>query len=422
MDFQRKIRILFLSEAVTLAHLIRPLVLSKELDPALFEINFASRDTYPFVWNDFKVRHYDLNSPSPEEFQVTLSSGGVLFDKERLDNYVKAELILFEKIKPDLVIGDLRPSLSVSAVISNIPYINITNAYWSPYALLSRFPVPCSEQIANNLPKGKTGRAILKLIALASSAKVAKVHAIQGEGLNQIRQSYKLRPFDSYLAGFTAGDITLYADLPALVPTINPPSNNLYIGPIDWSPNVARPSWWSQIEDKKPLVYVNLGSSGWQKVIPIIVESLLSAGFYVMLGSASKLSGLPVSSRLYVTDLISGSEACNKADLVVCNGGSPTVYQALISGTPVIGIPCNMDQLLFMQYVERSKIGISLRVDTICKKDIISSAEHIISNAKFRDNIAVLRSDPFMLRGANKFQDIVLSLVGNYGNQRVSNL
>ena len=48
---------------------------------------------------------------------------------------------MLAEIAPDLVVGDLRVSLSVSARLAGIPYVAIANAYWSPYAR-RRFPLP----------------------------------------------------------------------------------------------------------------------------------------------------------------------------------------------------------------------------------------------------------------------------------------
>jgi len=40
---------------------------------------------------------------------------------------------LLQAVQPDLVIGDFRLSLSVSARLQRTPYITVSNAYWSPW-------------------------------------------------------------------------------------------------------------------------------------------------------------------------------------------------------------------------------------------------------------------------------------------------
>jgi UDP:flavonoid glycosyltransferase YjiC (YdhE family) len=48
----------------------------------------------------------------------------------------------------------------------------------------------------------------------------------------------------------------------------------------------------------------------------------------------------------------------------VCNGGASTAYQALAAGTPVIGLPLNLDQSLVMSAIERAGAGILVRSGT----------------------------------------------------------
>lgn len=56
---------------------------------------------------------------------------------------------------------------------------------------------------------------------------------------------------------------------------------------------------------------------------------------------------------VFCSAYLPGNQAAARADLVVCNGGSPTTFQALSEGVPVLGIPGNLDQFLNMHYLER---------------------------------------------------------------------
>lgn len=56
---------------------------------------------------------------------------------------------------------------------------------------------------------------------------------------------------------------------------------------------------------------------------------------------------------------------CRQAQLVVCNGGSPTTNQAFTHGVPVLGIARNMDQFLNMRAIERYGAGVMLRSDRV---------------------------------------------------------
>jgi UDP:flavonoid glycosyltransferase YjiC (YdhE family) len=65
--------------------------------------------------------------------------------------------------------------------------------------------------------------------------------------------------------------------------------------------------------------------------------------------------------NIHVADYLPGMKAAARADLVVCNGGSPTTQQALAAGVPVLGLPSNLDQHLNMRALERSGVGLLVR-------------------------------------------------------------
>ena len=83
-----------------------------------------------------------LQSISSKHFLDALAKGRPVYDVQTLRSYVRDDLKLIEKIKPDLIVGDFRLSLSASARLVGIPYTNITNAYWSPYYARNKYPLP----------------------------------------------------------------------------------------------------------------------------------------------------------------------------------------------------------------------------------------------------------------------------------------
>lgn len=82
-----------------------------------------------------------LHSISSQQFLLALANGSPVYDAATLRGYVREDLLRIEQIKPDLIVGAFRLSLSVSARLVGFPDIAITNAYWSPYAGRV-FPLP----------------------------------------------------------------------------------------------------------------------------------------------------------------------------------------------------------------------------------------------------------------------------------------
>lgn len=81
---------------------------------------------------------------------------------------------------------------------------------------------------------------------------------------------------------------------------------------------------------------------------------------------------------MFCADYLPGTAAAARADLVVCNGGSPTSYQALVQGTPVLGIPGNLDQYLNMHYLEKAGLGRCLRGTQLSAGTVADAAHRLL--------------------------------------------
>jgi len=367
--------VLFVSEAVTLAHVARPLVLAQALDPASFELHFACADhSRSWLAGAEHIRHWSLKSLSPERFMAALAAGRPIYDQNTLERYVEEDLGLLRKLRPDLVVGDFRLSLAVSAPLAGIPYINLTSAHWSPYATIGRYPFP-------EHPLGKVvGIALAEKLFRVARPAVFRLHAMP---LNRVRRQHGLSPFADLRHAYTWGDYTFYADVPELVPTVGLPANHRYLGPILWSPMVPLPRWWESMPTDRPLVYVTLGSSGQVSVLPALIAALAKLPICAMIATAGRVSAASLPPNVFAADYLPGIAAAGRSSVVVCNGGSATVYQALSQGTPVLGIVSNMDQHLTMAAAAKAQAGILLRAEQATEGNIATSLAGLLSDAVF---------------------------------------
>ena len=135
-------RVLFFAEAVTLAHVARPIALAQQLDRGAYECTIACDSRYERFLQGGAWRHVPLRSIDSERFLRSLAQGSPVYDIETLRGYVHQDLELIERFEPDFVVGDFRLSLSVSARLARVPYVTISNAYWSPYYVRPGFPLP----------------------------------------------------------------------------------------------------------------------------------------------------------------------------------------------------------------------------------------------------------------------------------------
>ncbi|MBX3437162.1 MAG: glycosyl transferase family 1, partial [Planctomycetaceae bacterium] len=266
-------RILFMSEAVTLCHFARPRVLADAIDPASYEVHFAAPSRLHSLLSDVRWTVHDLDSLEPKEFLSRLANGVRLYEADTLERQVRRDLELIDATAPDLIVGDFRLSLSASARLRHIPYITVTNAYWSPYGR-QRYPLP-DIPLARSLGPA-VGGAVFRLIRPAAFAHLAAP-------LNHVRRKFGLRSLGSDLRlTYTDADYVAYADVGEVVRTYGLPDNHVYLGPINWSYPIPATEVWDRLDPHKPLIYANLGSSGRDGTLETVLQALGGCPFQVL--------------------------------------------------------------------------------------------------------------------------------------------
>jgi UDP:flavonoid glycosyltransferase YjiC (YdhE family) len=377
-------RLLFVSEAVTLAHVARPVALAEILHGEDNFVTLATDPRYAAVVGPRKFDVRPLRSMSAERFRRAVSRVTPIFDEDVLSAYVADELRLFDDLAPDVVIGDFRASLSISARVAGVPYVNLTNAYFSPYA---RVPYVVPEV------------DLVRLIGVSAAQVVydglrRAFYALHCLPLNRVRRRYGLSalPLDVRY-GLCDGDFTCYADLPAVIPTAPLPPTHRFIGPVPWSPPVEVPAFWDEVLEKArtlPVIYATMGSSGPPAALGKLLHALATLPVIVVAATANATvnAGPP---NAYLTDYLPGEVACELADVVICNGGSPATYQALAAGKPAIGLATNMDQFLNMAAVERAGCGVLIRSLHFSPDQLRCTVEQALFDSRMRARAAEMK-------------------------------
>lgn len=382
-------RVLFFAEAVTLAHVARPIVLAKALDPERYEVRVACDERYRrFVQNE-GLQHVPLHSISGERFMNALAKGSPVYDLATLQRYAEEDRRLMQDFQPDLVVGDFRLSLSVSARQARVPYVALSNTYWSPYTADPDMPLPVLPW-TRWLPLGLARQMFATFAPLAMGAHCRP--------LNTLRAQAGLPALPSLRHIYTDADHVLYADVPALFPTRGQPDNHHHLGPILWSPPAELPAWWATLPRDKPCIYVTLGSSGMASLLPRVVQCLAALPVVALVATAGARVELPRAHNVFVADYLPGTEAAARSSLVVCNGGSPTSLQALSAGVPVLAIASNMDQFMNMKAIVRAGAGELMRADRCSPRVLQSTLETLLSQRRYalqaRELAAVLGAAP----------------------------
>ena len=367
------LKILFFAEGATLAHVARPYVVAQSLSPEAFEVVFARPSSFAWLTAGSGFRTIDLPCQDGKVFARRLEHGRPLYDYATLAAYVEQDLALIETERPDVVIGDFRLSLSVSARLRNVPYVTICDAYWSP-EYPSRPPLPVLS-FTRFTPIPLASLLFRHIAPLAM-----RLHTLP---LERLRAHHGLPSLGHDLRRcYTDADLRLFANFPELFPEVAESETATFIGPISWSP--AANASLELATAGRPLVYVTMGSSGDIGVLGSVIEAVGSFDCDIVVSTAGRsVPGKVRTSSTRLFDYLPGEQVCERASLVVCNGGSPTTNQALAQGVPVLGIASNMDQFLNMRAVEEFGAGILVRGDRARPERIRTAAQALLTHPAF---------------------------------------
>jgi UDP:flavonoid glycosyltransferase YjiC (YdhE family) len=110
------------------------------------------------------------------------------------------------------------------------------------------------------------------------------------------------------------------------------------------------PEWWAG--SASPLVYLTFGTVlGYMSIARGVYETAMRAvagldiRVLMTVGRHFDLSSLgPVPDNVHVEAWVEQADVFDQAELVVCHGGSGTVFGALAAGIPVVAVPVFADQ------------------------------------------------------------------------------
>lgn len=397
-----RIKVLFFAEGATLAHVARPYVVADALDAAQFEISFARPESFAWLTADAKFRTLPLWSQDSATFTRRLDRGQPLYDLDTLERYVADDLVLIAAEKPDVVVGDFRLSLAVSARLRAIPYATICDAYWSPER---PFEAPLPALAFTRFTPIPLASAIFRTVApLAFRLHAHPIECLRARhGLPSLRHDLR--------RCYTDADLRLYANFPQIFPEVPVGPHAAFIGPIAWSP-AAPTEPIPFLDGKTRPIYVTMGSSGDPRVLGALLPVLNELDLPVLVATASKpLPAQRRSDRLRIFDYLPGGLVCQHAQLVICNGGSPTTNQALASGVPVLGIARNMDQFLNMGAIARFGAGTLLRADRASPDLLRPALAQLLQNDTFVKRTSALSMHSAQLSSVGNMLDQILRTI-----------
>lgn len=349
-----KKKIVFICNSVSLAHPVRVTLLANMLDPEKYEVVIYRSKDYDNILPATKIPVYPAHSIPTDIFTDRLLNVQPIFDTETIRCYAEEDLRIIDHEKPDLIIGDFRLTLQVTARQRHVPYMNLTGAVWDPLFHIFFESPPVNQ--AKFLPNWLKGLFMNYAPRLAFSG--------MNRPLNIFREQNGFRPFTNdprYL--YTDADYNVYCDLPVFFPQLISNVTRRFIGPVLWAPNMPDPDLKSLKNNGKYTVYINLGSSGNPYLLERLCTRLAPEDINLIVATGRALTPMVLINRpnTIVMPYLASDKMSAQADVVICNGGMPTACTALVNGAYCMGMISNLDQIMGMRLIEKSGAGACFR-------------------------------------------------------------
>jgi len=396
-------RIIIAPASNIVSHTGRCIELGRALKREGHEITGVGSPKYfknPLIVRENEFGYYALPDFEQEEAMEALRTMKKPYTRRIVQEHVDAELDMLHDLKPDLVIVDFRLTMYISARVLRVPIISLVNARWLPQYFTGAYEAPDSHPVPL-----LTKRILGKRIAASLWPHLIKL--IQRYKLGPLAWGFRKYELGvrRYLPDILVGDYNLILDTRLWGPTENLPQNFSQVGPIIWSPPESTlPTWIDTLDTGKRSVYITMGSTGDKALFQEMFRSFSDTEYQVMVstGGQIEIDENMLSENLYVEKFLPGERIMERADIVICHGGSLTVYQAIKAGTPCIVIATHLDQEWAGEELQAHKAGMFLTMVKVMAKPslIMESTKKMFDNLElYQKNMKRLQEDLFEYDG-----------------------
>lgn len=382
--------VLVIGDSMSLAHVARAMVFAHRLEDLGHQVTFATGTYHQSLVRREGFAAREVYGVPPAVAIAAIRRGSHVFDMKTVAEYVSSDLRLIDDVRPDLIVGDFRLSLNISAEIAGIAYQNIVSGYMIRYYSAPQSPpqtFPAVRMLGRRLSS-----AMFPLLKRAT----LKYYAIN---FNRYRRRHGLDRVRDIFDVISSPHGNFIADIPEYTPCNELPDHYQFVGPLIWEPDIARPDWLSSLEPNRPSVYVTMGSTGNSEAFLKTLTVLRDAGYQVMTTTGGHLREAP--EGVFACDFAPGSALLRHSDAVICHGGNLTIYQAVRERVPVVAIPTFHDQEINVDRIEALQWGVGLH-PTRWKPSDLLAAVRLVSGLEYQT--AVSAGSDTVRRWEERFQ------------------
>ncbi|MFR3684703.1 MAG: glycosyltransferase [Enterococcus sp.] len=358
----------------------------------MIEIAKQMRQKYHCVFCGFSKTY--LNLIKETEFEVSLLSPTLTqqqeaaiikfdqgkslknpFTSEIVAERVASELALINELAPSVIVTGSNVTIFLSARIEKVPLVYVKPVAMSrPY-----FDHEAGCTIPSQLDKAYLPKSILWKLFL----KVSKRLTWKPSGFKKVAQHYQLA-LPKYALELLDGDLNLITTLPAFTKELVFPDNYQSVGPIFARLPYELPTEVRQIVEKarqqrKPVVYFAMGSSGNRLLIEKLLAYFVTTDFEVIAPIKSYLPEDFVFGNIHIFDWLPALEVSELVDFSVVHGGEGTVQTACSSGKPFIGIGLQYEQEVNVAYCENFGNALTLPPNKLTTETLSRSIKKLQS-------------------------------------------
>lgn len=319
-----------------LAHYLRCIEIAKNLVASNLEIVFLNSGKY----NDFVISNGFRITKNPcLAYEKVIESAGKFdfswINEKSVRKAVDFFINVIEDEKPDMVISDTYPGISISCSFLKIKHISIVNAYaTNNYALFRDVP---HNHRANRFRKYLTQEKWDRIVRTVEEITLKRVHT----PFKKIRKNLSIDLKENLFDEFTS-ELNLIVDDPEIFPIKIKDNSYVQLGPVLYACRKIDNTLINFLNknSSKPCIFISTGSSG-KNIIPNIIKPEELQDFnLIVTGSNEEYENKNVIYKNFVNfDIIA-----DKIDLVICHGGNGTMYQSLNAGKKIIAVPSIFEQ------------------------------------------------------------------------------
>jgi len=334
-----------------LSHYLRSLVLvDRYYDRQVYDVRFAESEAYGLYvrragYKTFPCAQFDAERATADSRRFDFS----WLNEKDINRVFTSQADCIRMFHPERVIGDMAPTLKMAAELTATPCLAVLNGYMTPYCVQGR-SVPAKHpayRYLNRLPKD----VLEPLTSFGESMSFRKIH----KPFRMLRHKYKLKPVSNYLEEIQ-GDENVICDLPDLFPQKDLPANYNFTAPLIYQDSMQDSSWLADVDRRKPVVLVTMGSSGdWERL------RFLNGREYAVFSiiTAGDKDGILCGSHITARPFVDMRRVLAISDVMICHGGNGTIYQGLLTGVFMLCLASHFEQEWNVKALERIGYGMS---------------------------------------------------------------